>query len=226
MQHASRWARPLANGRDGTTIIAQMVTLSPMEPDAWEAWRAASIRGYAADKVRVAAWPFEGAEERATAMFGRIVPDGLHTRGHEFRSIVSQAGEIVGALWFAAEDEVGLGTAYIWDITIDPDHRGRGYGRDAMEALEPLARSLGYDTIRLHVFGDNAVARHLYLSVGYHETEVTMTKRIGVPGLAPAPDATAAPLPLTARSDAVDQGLASAHAVGPRRRSRSKPLHP
>jgi hypothetical protein len=33
-----------------------------------------------------------------------------------------------------------------------------------MEALEPLAGSLGYDRIRLHVFGHNAVARNLYPS--------------------------------------------------------------
>jgi len=49
----------------------------------------------------------------------------------------------------------------------------------AMEALEPLARSLGYDAIRLHVFGDNAVARGLYQAVGYTETDVTMVKLIG-----------------------------------------------
>ena len=47
-----------------------------------------------------------------------------------------------------------------------------------MEALEPLARSLGYDAIQLHVFGDNTVARGLYRAVGYGETDVTMVKRI------------------------------------------------
>ena len=92
---------------------------------------------------------------------------------------MTDAGETVGALWFAAEDEVGRGAAFIWEIVIEDVHRGRGYGRAAMEAIEPLARSLGYDTIRLHVFGDNAVARHLYRAVGYHETDVTMIKRIG-----------------------------------------------
>lgn len=150
-----------------------------MEPDAWEAWRVASIRGYAADMVRVAAWPHEHAEERAAARFARLVPDGLLTPGHEFRSIVTDAGKTVGALWSAAEDEAGRGAAFIWDIVIEEAHRGRGYGRAAMEALEPLARSPGYTTIRLHVFGDNAVARHLYRAVGDEETDVTMVKRIG-----------------------------------------------
>ena len=47
-----------------------------------------------------------------------------------------------------------------------------------MEALEPLARSLGCDRIQLHVFGHNDVARKLYASLGYVETDVQMEKRI------------------------------------------------
>ncbi len=46
-------------------------------------------------------------------------------------------------------------------------------------ALEVLARELGYDAIGLHVFGDNEVARALYRSAGYVETDVTMRKRLG-----------------------------------------------
>jgi RimJ/RimL family protein N-acetyltransferase len=46
-------------------------------------------------------------------------------------------------------------------------------------ALEPIARDLGYDEIGLHVFGDNEVARHLYRSSGYVETDVMMRKTLG-----------------------------------------------
>lgn len=155
-----------------------MVTLPPMDPDAWDAWRDASVASYAAEMVRVGAWSPESALERAESLFARLVPDGRGTVGHEFRSIVVDSGEIVGALWFA-RDDLGTGTAWIWDIVIDPTRRGMGYGRAAMEALEPLARSLGYDAIRLHVLGDNTVARGLYRTVGYTETDVTMLKRLG-----------------------------------------------
>lgn len=161
------------------TYYRSMVSLPPMEPDTWDAWRVASTRGHAADMVRVGVWAPEGAEDRAAAQFARLVPDGRDTLGHEFRSIVAEAGQVVGALWFAAEREVGEGTAFIWDIVIDEAERGHGYGRAAMEALESLARSLGYEMIRLQVFRDNAVARHLYQVVGYTETDITMVKRIG-----------------------------------------------
>jgi ribosomal protein S18 acetylase RimI-like enzyme len=158
--------------------VGPMVSLLPMEQHVWEAWRIASIATYAAEMVRVGAWAPDSAEERAVSEFARIVPNGRQTAGHEFRSIVAPAGEVVGALWFAP-DELGRGTAFIWDIAIERAHRGEGYGRAAMEALEPLARSLGYDSIRLHVVGDNAVARSLYESVGYSEADVTMVKHIG-----------------------------------------------
>ena len=120
-----------------------------------------------------------GTSGRCRLAFTRLVPDGGDTVGHEFRSIKTDTGAIVGSLWFAAEDEIGHGTAFVWDIEIGKAHRGHGYGRAAMEALEPLARSLGYDTIRLHVFADNATARRLYVAVGYDETDITMVKRLG-----------------------------------------------
>ena len=53
------------------------------------------------------------------------------------------------------------------------------YGRAALEALEPIARELGYDAIALHVFADNDVARSLYRSSGYVETDVSMRKHLG-----------------------------------------------
>ena len=149
-----------------------------MSPDAWEVWRVASIRTYAEEKVRAGTWPAEGAQERAVAEFATILPTGRETPGHEFRTIVADAGESVGAIWIAPKGEIGSGALFIYDIVIDADQRGRGYGRAAMEALEPLARSLGYDRIQLHVFGHNAVARKLYASVRYIETDVQMEKRI------------------------------------------------
>jgi len=44
-----------------------MITLSPMSAETWQLWRASSIEGYAADKVRVGTWPAEGAAARAAS---------------------------------------------------------------------------------------------------------------------------------------------------------------
>jgi ribosomal protein S18 acetylase RimI-like enzyme len=156
-----------------------MVSLVPMSAAAWTAWRAGSIARYAADNVRIGAWPADGAEARATRDFEHILPDGQATPGHEFRSILGDSGATVGVLWFAPNPPGQRQAIFIWDIEIDPRHRGQGHGRAALEALEPIARSLGYDEIELHTFGDNEVARNLYRSAGYREVNVSMVKRLG-----------------------------------------------
>ena len=137
-----------------------------------------AIRGYAADKVRVGTWLREDAEAKSAAEFAVLLPDGQATPGHEFRSIIDETGASVGGLWFAPLRESGRGEAFIYDIEVDEAFRGRGYGRAALVALEPIVLELGYDTIGLHVFGDNDVARNLYRTSGYLESDVMMRKRL------------------------------------------------
>jgi ribosomal protein S18 acetylase RimI-like enzyme len=155
------------------------VTLVPMAEAVWRTWRDASIAGYVGDMVRVGAWPADDAVARANREFEHLVPSGRATPGHEFRSIVSASGETVGAVWFGPHEEIGQGAAFVLDIEVDAGFRGRGYGRAALLALEPIVRHLGDDAIRLHLFGDNEVARNLYRSSGYLGTDVSMLKRLG-----------------------------------------------
>ncbi len=165
-------------GQTAFPYRARMVTLEPMTGEAWARWRSGSVRSYALDKVRAGAWPADGAEERSEREFAHLLPNGLATPGHDLRSIVNDAGEIVGALWFGPIDEIGRGMCFIWDLEIHETARGRGYGRAALAALEPIAVDQGYDAIGLHVFGDNDVARGLYRSSGYIETDVSMRKNL------------------------------------------------
>ena len=155
-----------------------MVTLRPMTQAEWDRWLEAATRAYATDKVKAGAWPEAEALERSATAFRQLAPQGRETPGHEFRAIVDDADRVVGSVWLAPRDEIGSGSAFIFDIEVDPPHRGRGHGRAALQALEPLARSLGYDAIGLHVFGDNDVARTLYRTSGYEETDVTMRKAL------------------------------------------------
>ena len=151
-----------------------------MSTAAWADWRSRSIARYAGDNVRVGAWPADGAEARAALDFEHILPDGQATPGHEFCSILNDGGTPVGALWFAPNPPGQRHAIFIWDIEIDPRHRGQGHGRAALDALEPIARSLGYEEIELHTFGDNEIARNLYRSAGYREVNVSMVKRLSL----------------------------------------------
>ena len=88
-------------------------------------------------------------------------------------------GQSVGWLWLALQSpraEAGVG--FIYDITIDEALRGRGYGRTAMQLAEDEARRHGLHALALNVFGQNAIARALYSSLGYAETSVQMRKEL------------------------------------------------
>jgi ribosomal protein S18 acetylase RimI-like enzyme len=68
--------------------------------------------------------------------------------------------------------------AFIWNIEIDPNHRGKGYGSQTMLALEEKVKELGLATIGLNVFGHNGTAIRLYQKLGYGTSSMTMYKNV------------------------------------------------
>ena len=79
----------------------------------------------------------------------------------------------------ATRSTASADSLWVYDIEIDPEHRGRGLGRDAMRLAEEEARRLGRQRIKLNVFARNAVARALYLSLGFEEMSIQMSKPVG-----------------------------------------------
>jgi ribosomal protein S18 acetylase RimI-like enzyme len=181
---ARRRGPSFRTGTRGTTIhpmIAYLldmapptVKLVPLTPEAWDAWRSRSIRDYADEKVRAGTWGVEAASGLAADELAQLLPEGPATPGNELRSIVNAEGVIVGSIWIGPKGPDDRDVCFVWDIHIDPGARGRGYGRAAMLAAKDLARSMGSRRIELHVFGDNAIARQLYRSLGFVETDVLM----------------------------------------------------
>src|SRR5262249_37801191 len=134
---------------------------------------------YADDLVSQAGFPRETAEQKAERDWASLLPDGKILDGHFLFAIEEvKSGQRVGVLWFARRDADIGEAAFIYDINIDEDQRGRGLGRAAMLALEHEVRKLGLERISLNVFGGNTVARGLYNSLGYTESAVWMTKAI------------------------------------------------
>ncbi len=148
-----------------------------MSREIYDAWVERSPAEYAAGHVAAGNWPAEGSLERARAEFRTLLPDGLETKGQELWSIRDSDGRHAGILWVGPRPNAER-ALFIWDIEVEPEARGRGIGRAALEALHAWARDHGYDRVGLHVFGANDVARRLYLRLGYLETDVAMEKRL------------------------------------------------
>lgn len=152
--------------------------LRPLRDDEYEAWYAYVRDEFAKSLIELADTPADAAHARAEQVMGDVLPDGLGTAGH-WVSVVERDGERVGKLWLAVREMDGRQVLYIYDVEIEEAYRGQGLGRAAMLLAEDEARARGLSRIELNVFGGNAVARKLYLSLGYAERAISMGKDLG-----------------------------------------------
>lgn len=60
---------------------------------------------------------------------------------------------------------------YINTLATDESARGKGVGALLLDFAAELAEAAGYDSLTLHVWGDNEVARTLYASRGFEVVE-------------------------------------------------------
>jgi ribosomal protein S18 acetylase RimI-like enzyme len=134
-----------------------------------------AVASYAESHVRAKNWTADEALRRSEEEFAELLPDGVHTEGHHVFT-ARDGDQPVGMLWFAERNNGR--TAYLYDIRLDADQQGHGYGEAVMHALEETVRAKGIRVLRLHVFAHNTVARSLYRKLGYEETNIVMTKLI------------------------------------------------
>jgi ribosomal protein S18 acetylase RimI-like enzyme len=134
-----------------------------------------AVPGYARAHIRAGDVDPKKALAKARAEYAELLPKGERTRGH-YLYILNSGGGSIGTVWFEVHRRHGKKKAYLFDIQIDRKHRGKGFGRQALKALEDKVQELGARSLSLHVFGENLVARALYQSSGYEIRHLNMTK--------------------------------------------------
>jgi GNAT superfamily N-acetyltransferase len=112
------------------------------------------------------------AREQSEALF----PGGTPRQDQLLFRILDHDGIAVGTLWIGPPTAGEPGSFWVWDVQIDENHRGKGYGRETMALAEVEARNRGATELGLNVFGHNQIARHLYESMGYTATAIRMKK--------------------------------------------------
>ena len=139
--------------------------------------RIAHMRDDYAAQMAASGEPAESAQARADASMNQLIPGGRPAEGQHVMGVV-HAGETVGLLWMGRRPGDPTGSWYVFDVEIDPPHRGRGYGRAAMLTAEDWVRAQGGDRIGLNVFAPNAAARSLYESLDYRLQALAMFKEL------------------------------------------------
>jgi len=156
-----------------------MVALVPISDIEFQALIAEIIPGYAIEKTASGEWPRERSLELAKAALDHLLPQGRETRGNFLFTIRdTPSPENIGTLWMAVRERAGKRIAYIYHISIKPEHRRKGHATNALAALEKMAREMRLSGIALHVFGHNTSAQAMYLNLGYKTTDINMYKPI------------------------------------------------
>ncbi|MFF8954836.1 GNAT family N-acetyltransferase [Streptomyces sp. NPDC014894] len=115
---------------------------------------------------------------RAEADRAAALPDGRATVGVRLE-VLEHEGEPVGHLYLGRREVLpGEQGAYVYDVEVAEEHRGRGHGRSLMLLAERYALESGVRLLGLHVLAGNTRARGLYDSLGYRTTSVNAAKQL------------------------------------------------
>ncbi|RZE87479.1 GNAT family N-acetyltransferase [Streptomyces albidoflavus] len=151
------------------------VTARPMTEGEYAQWETASREAYAQEWAN-RGLPEEQARARSEASYRDNLSQGLATPGVTF-GVVEADGAPAGHVWVSSgQAGPGVPGAYVFDIEVRPEFRGRGLGRALMLLAERAAFDTGDSLIGLHVFADNTPARRLYDSLGYTPTRLHWSK--------------------------------------------------
>ncbi len=85
---------------------------------------------------------------------------------------------VLGACRSDAPEDNPAPFAYVDDLVVMPDYRGRGHGQALLRRAEEYATACGLSSIRLRVKGGNRNARAFYAQGGYTEYELELEKRL------------------------------------------------
>ena len=150
--------------------------LRPMTAAEYDAWSATAAEEYAAELITAMRLSSEEAALKATQNFAHLLPKGRATPDHTVCMIEDEHATPIGSVWFAEERTDGRERLYVYQIEINADERGRGFGRETMELVEAETRARGLGRIELNVWPSNHVARALYRSLEFDEISIGMAK--------------------------------------------------
>ena len=151
----------------------ERLSLRPMTPGEYDDYARDAEEDYAQEVHQSGLADLETARKRAADTFAELLPNGLDSpRMHLWTAVVDD--QPVGMGWIELREDPASTSAYIFNVELREEARGRGLGRQLMLALHEEARALGATSVGLNVFGHNTVARTLYESLGYVVTAQNM----------------------------------------------------
>ncbi|MEV6652175.1 GNAT family N-acetyltransferase [Streptomyces sp. NPDC051219] len=149
----------------------------PMSGPEYELWIERTRQGYVRSLMGRGI-PEDQARAKSESDHSSALPDGRHTPD-TYLGVLLHDGTQVGTLWVALRPvRPGMPGAFVFDVEVAAEHRGRGHGRALMLLAERETRAAGVAELGLNVFADNTPAVRLYESLGYETTDYHLYKQL------------------------------------------------
>lgn len=155
------------------------IVLNTMSENEYKEYYDHLIKSYADQNIDNGDWDHEEALGLAKIQINALLPKGLNSDSHNLYCIFNDKLNMnVGFLWVQIQESKISKKAFIMDIEIFDVFQGKGMGEESLKVLEDLLKSLGVNSLSLHVFAKNTVARNLYLKFGFKDMSFNMVKTI------------------------------------------------
>ena len=156
-----------------------MISFRPMRDGEYPAYLDYFITDYATEIS--ANYGLSGLQALAQAKQEIVndLPHGINTPGEVMLCIINQTPEaesVVGYLWYRPDP--ASRAVFIKDFHIFAAQQSKGFGKQALYALEAELARTGFEQIKLRVAEDNQHAKHVYAATGFRVTGVNMSKTI------------------------------------------------
>ncbi|MDG4656330.1 GNAT family N-acetyltransferase [Ectobacillus antri] len=150
------------------------LSLQPMTKETFQVFLQEEIQSYAQSIAKSMLLTEEQALQRSKEQINKLLPDGHLTKHHYLFDVVGE--KQVGNVWVFLDQEKKR--AFLYNIRLVEEERGKGYGRMTMTLLEEWVKEQGMMHLALHVFSYNTVARNLYESLGFEVASLNMLKTL------------------------------------------------
>jgi len=151
--------------------LADRAEVTPMTDEEVAAYRDGAVATYARSREEAGESP-ELARSTSESSFAEMLPNGRPGEGHHLFT-VRHEGQRAGIVWVCARWPA---QAWVYDVEMDPDFRGRGLGAAAMVHAALWTRDRGMAWLGLNVFGPNRHARGVYERLGFVVEEEHFTR--------------------------------------------------
>ena len=153
--------------------------LRPMTDAEYEVWQVELAEAFVEEALAAGRSMPDDAVQRELEENAILLPQRAATPRMLVVTAVDAGGAHVGRAWVALDHPRGApDTAFIYDIEVDAEHRGKGMGKQLLAAIERAVADAGVGSLELNVFGNNAAAKKLYESAGFAVTSQQMRKML------------------------------------------------